>query len=837
MKYKLFRRKAKGQSIPLIAIMIVVIVAMVGLSVDVGGAYAEQRSAVRAANAAAIAGMNAVIRNQDDSGIGTAIWESLKSNGIYASNQDNALTADSRKVTAFYLDASGNPLGGGCVIGTCGARPSGVTYIEVRVEGYTQTNFARVVGTQTLPINAKAFAAQCAPTSGVFPIAVNTSTLSEEGFKPPENSDELKYYGLYRDDTVPNGAYQRRIYLKDNATAPGQFSWLRWRSATNTGSATDTEASFSGSGTLSDGFDEAPWPSSGGSTWPKDPPAGYPINPGQLGPTDQDWAYGNSGLSWGPASDALTAQLNNRTIMILPIIDSESWGGGNNAQFRINRLGNFLIRGVGNEPGRGKYLDLVYVGATTTEACNNTPPPLKVDQPNPNLVGSLAVLPEARDAASKQPVQYAVVLDVSGSMNWNFNGQAVISGQVRQCGAGADANLNALRAQDFAACNTSTATLWSPVEERRIYVAKQSLMQFIDLIDPNDWMQVIAYSGAKVEAVGTSALGDAAGKAKLKQAVLDAGKTNGDPYVARGGTPTATGLLRAREILGAASTPKKAPNGQDYKQAVLLVTDGVANFYRDTNNGRYSPSGINVGWDNRAQDQYPRCEIGYSERPDCQTGYADTTIGKVARPLTAMVNEGTELQKNAQVFVIALAGVDATGLPSVASQEGYPWFAPANQAGSVDDVFRAINDQIENGDCQPAPYVGWTYEIDSAHTASGSDIQRLGGDPSHIYGTVRLLDSAQNEVARTAIKQEPIGSSTRLTYTFENVTPGTYSLSAVIYYKGDDGITRKYQLIRNSDLTTSALRSLVVQRGTSLNNTIAVDPLWMELGEAVCPRP
>ena len=84
MKARLFRSKRQGQSIILIALIIVVLVAMVGLSVDVGNTYAQNRNAVRATNAAALAGMDKLIKNGDDSAVSAAIVASFKSNGITA---------------------------------------------------------------------------------------------------------------------------------------------------------------------------------------------------------------------------------------------------------------------------------------------------------------------------------------------------------------------------------------------------------------------------------------------------------------------------------------------------------------------------------------------------------------------------------------------------------------------------------------------------------------------------------------------------------------------------------------------------------------------------------
>jgi uncharacterized membrane protein len=63
-----------GQSIVLLALMLVVIIGFVALSVDVGNAYAEQRRVQSAANAGALAGMNAVLEKQPNA----KVWENVK---------------------------------------------------------------------------------------------------------------------------------------------------------------------------------------------------------------------------------------------------------------------------------------------------------------------------------------------------------------------------------------------------------------------------------------------------------------------------------------------------------------------------------------------------------------------------------------------------------------------------------------------------------------------------------------------------------------------------------------------------------------------------------------
>jgi len=133
MNKRLFRATAPGQSIPLIALLIVVLFAMVGLSVDVGNTYATQRATVRATDAAAIAGMTAMIGKSPDAGIAQTIVNSLKSNKINVADYANGVgqTNDNRTLTAQYLKADGNPL---CYVGACGngnPPPSEATYIQV----------------------------------------------------------------------------------------------------------------------------------------------------------------------------------------------------------------------------------------------------------------------------------------------------------------------------------------------------------------------------------------------------------------------------------------------------------------------------------------------------------------------------------------------------------------------------------------------------------------------------------------------------------------------------------------------------------------------------------
>ena len=69
-------RHQAGQSIVILAITLVVLVAMVGLSVDVGIAYAQQRRVQSIANAGALAGMHAMQTNK--SATNNQVWQAVQ---------------------------------------------------------------------------------------------------------------------------------------------------------------------------------------------------------------------------------------------------------------------------------------------------------------------------------------------------------------------------------------------------------------------------------------------------------------------------------------------------------------------------------------------------------------------------------------------------------------------------------------------------------------------------------------------------------------------------------------------------------------------------------------
>ena len=54
--------------------------------------------------------------------------------------------------------------------------------------------------------------------------------------------------------------------------------------------------------------------------------------------------------------------------MTFPISNAIA-GSGSNLSYHVAWLGDFLLRGYGYQPGKGWYLDLVYIGYSTAPQC------------------------------------------------------------------------------------------------------------------------------------------------------------------------------------------------------------------------------------------------------------------------------------------------------------------------------------------------------------------------------------------------------------------------------------------------------------------------------------
>jgi Putative Flp pilus-assembly TadE/G-like len=805
MKARLIRSKAPGQGLPLIALMIVVLVAMVGLAVDVGNNYAEQRNTVRSANAAALSGMNNLLAGGDDTSVMKAIKGSLEANNIHMATGPQPQSGE-RSVKGEYLDATGAPLascpflGGGCAASAL----KGAQYIHLNLDGKVDTYFARVVGRNDLPVGANAWAAR-GVCLGIYPITPREALFGPNGFLNPDPGPG----GTYSDDTYRNKTV-KTLYIHDPVNNPsGNFDWVRWVADAGDKErgalAEATAAMLTGPGNISGGFEEARWPSSNNLNLPE--PDGYPLVPGQL--TAGDWIYPNTGVSNDQRiRRQLDAHIANKDVLILPIHDAET-GSGNTSSYHVSRLAAFVLLGY-QLNGQG-WFKLAYLGDAPECSTLRQPgtPPNKLE-----VLGQVLYRPRYRETpASQPPVQYEIILDVSGSMSWTYEGWGWKGGTKYIC-TGANAGC------------TGSAYAWKDQTLRRIYFAKNAIKTFIDHMGTKDTMKIVTFSGdlgngpfsnsrAVTNLTDVYPSGNTWGsgattatKNALKSSVDTAGSVGGDPYKTDGRTPSAAGLASGTQVFNHA--PTKDPNtGETYRRVTIFLTDGVANIRRDGEAQKYTGS----------------CG---SEIASCNTGYE--TNGE-PRPIAAMGIEATTLKQYSQIYVIALAGVDETGLSNVASGPNAPFYSTSQNGGDLQSIFDDIEQDVKYGDCVPnvSDWQKTMTESQIGNSTPPLSYPTVG----YVYLKTASGGSLPNGQGTALIQVDP--NSNLLIYHFHDLPPETYQMEAYVAFKGSDNISRIYKLIFNPNTDQSALsQTIPINASGALNSTITIDPVHLDLQGAVC---
>ncbi|NTU84816.1 MAG: VWA domain-containing protein [Chloroflexales bacterium] len=490
------------------------------------------------------------------------------------------------------------------------------------------------------------------------------------------------------------------------------------------------------------------------------------------------------------------------------------------------------------------YLPLVSVSgagsalasAGTTAGCPAPPP----------ASGNVQLRPEHYVTnASPQPIQYVVVLDQSGSMSANFKGQCD-SGQGTppdqsfpgeparfwQCANGPLYDTDGDGVGDTAApdssrvTNTGTTYYWSNPNERRIGVAKRAIETLIRLTNmpgniayttsrPSDQMALVWFTDIVQRNGNNEAFANGTpfsdNPSELIAKMWDRSThSSGDNYRTSGGTNGAAGLYRASLILDAAPEGIVHSDGRayTYRQVVLFVTDGISNqfFHESQSNLRVTQS------DSSTYPSGHYCRALGSmviESAECQTTRvggiytATLTIDGISqqvgldRPVTQMVKVSRErLQAaGAEVFVISLSDLPVTGLMGgVASFPSYYRSAPTlvfNSDGmtNIDLIVKDIDAGLM-ASCRAVAAPRW---VASMAPANRPDYQGLN------FPTVGQVHLA---TATGALYSVPIivsGPGGALSYSTAGVPAGTYSLSASLWYRGDDGVTRRYSFIDELD--------------------------------------
>lgn len=188
-------RSERGQSIVIVALVFVGLVALAGLAIDGGNLFVQRRQAQNAADASALAGTRLiaqVIQTCDpidmpafDAEVDRTINRYAEQNGV---RDTNGVAGDevNDNVIAHYVDKDGTPLG---QVGETGALPLGAAGVRAEIKDRDATFFLSVVGIQEIPSSAPAMAltgvVKQLPGGGpLLPIAV--PKIAVEGFEGGE---------------------------------------------------------------------------------------------------------------------------------------------------------------------------------------------------------------------------------------------------------------------------------------------------------------------------------------------------------------------------------------------------------------------------------------------------------------------------------------------------------------------------------------------------------------------------------------------------------------------------------------------------------------------------
>ncbi len=335
-------RSERGQSIIVIALIVVVLIALIALVIDIGWAYAWRRNCQNVADAASMAGTLEWSR--------TLTWYSLDCDTNYVAKicgkrPKNTLV---RQVVRYYVvdrygldtddivaieyvlkDGQKIPVHENSMLPPNPFIGVDVTGVQVTVGKEFDTFFAGVIGHGLLQASAVARAqVECDLKEGklkLFPIAIDEDLFKhdEDGNHHPDwppvpefgGQEYCLWQGPHAD---PEGECDGAIAIPKpekgaDKTAPGNWGWLTW-------DGTNDVANRKKEGSLA-----------------------YNIINGYEGWWEKGiWIPGNTGINAG-AKDEMQDQIATGETVVIPVYDYLNDKGGNNAEYHTIKLVVFYI--------------------------------------------------------------------------------------------------------------------------------------------------------------------------------------------------------------------------------------------------------------------------------------------------------------------------------------------------------------------------------------------------------------------------------------------------------------------------------------------------------------
>jgi hypothetical protein len=747
-------RRKPGQSFPLLALMIVVIVAVIGLSVDVGNAFGQQRRAQNAANGSALTAMNGVLAGQTNQAVWDGIKRTLAANGIDTKSTQYRFKADYVLAKSTGQDPQ--------LIGQWNMklqpeieivpnpdqkRPDNVIRVQVTVEQVVDTYFARVVGRNNLPVNVQANACVGGYGIGVYPIGVpiqptpgyHTLHMTATPNTAVSTNGDLWHQvkqGKWDTPRYENGPRMvgNLITLplgnQGGSTPPGtHIAWLSWKGGNNNNDI--LSASLAYPGDLQNGFVEGPNGDSSLSS---------PTPNKQL--ELQDWVNGDTGSR---ISNDVDEQLDNmvttKRVLVLPMyLTSNSVSG--KSTFYITKMGRFRLVEY-QRTSTNKYLKLMYLGDAPAGSDN-----CAQEGPEPRVYNIAGTVRVNRVWGTKPPPTVSndivIIMDESASMSYDWKDQR-----------------NNVAEKD-----------------KRITAAKESIKTFVreyDLSsDPEARMAFIEFSGKDGErndrarlmvnwttACAAGQIASNCGSLDNKWKSIQTAANNLSP---NGSTPGPYALERTLAQLQSAQTRRSS--GKEVRTVVLFATDGVFNICGSNPNNSACP-----------KSQHPPCTLDSSNSSIC-TNNADYNL-VAPRPVWQGQQIADQIKTTgASVFVVALKPdcppdsddcFNPKGLYEMSSGQGY--YYQVSDAEAMKSIYQRILAKIENETCVPMEQVDLAPEV-----------------------TVRISDPT-NPGFKASVKTD-----SQARFVFEDLVPGQYVITADAkeFYSPEDKLYRTYGRVRNA---------------------------------------
>lgn len=310
MRHKVYlKHSTEGQSIVVVALVLLLLVAFSGLALDGANAFNQRRNATNGADAAALAGARAVIAQQkagggDSSAVYQVIQQYLNDHDL---NQGVALGWE-----AYYVDRQAVRLATGAQVRDDATDvPSAARGVEVTLRYTFETFLMKVLGQEDLTVDADATAVYGPATTvvggGLIPLA-----LSQYFADTTSNGDLLCIFGSVDADAgAPcpgSGAY---------AIRPGNFGQVSFN-PDNAPNAT---------GNYNQDCLNPPSPQDNMSYWWCNG-SQYPIDIGE-----QLW--GDTGMLSNSLADEMQWRIDNQPEGIVPVFGYVDDGSGNNARYTI----------------------------------------------------------------------------------------------------------------------------------------------------------------------------------------------------------------------------------------------------------------------------------------------------------------------------------------------------------------------------------------------------------------------------------------------------------------------------------------------------------------------